>query len=1393
MSDLTVDEFNKLIDVNYENGIVYISGIINKPLSPWSSNLHGYLIGTIPSTLKPERRLIFMKFTDRPIRIDITKEGHIVVMAESGDNINYVNLFGIQYSILTGYVLQLLNGWEWWNQPYRYPSFSKHGSIVYLSGIIKGGLPNKPFGQLPAFYCPPIRLTFQAVNGYPNGETARIDILPNGECVISALNQIENCSGLLGWYSLDGIYFDISPETYMKLPINTSWKNTIQHYNQDPRININGQSIHLSGQLSLMSQLKKNQSSKQIIASLPKHLAPNKELICHKLAKKYKNNNEVYTINIYPNGIISATGKINHINLDGLSYFKDLSKNMINKPMIQTGGSIQSNIMGSLSGFDQYNVDGAQNFQLVDLNMAITVEGLITNWQADIGRVGETYLQIYRPVTVDTKTGNGTYKLVGEFRYSFKQLGVNNVTLSPDFQLSVKVGDYIGWRYPNLGTIKYRNNSGLVKWLFGNSPGVDQLISFTVGEARTYAYTVTIQPTLTQIVPLLSNQKEIGGNPNNPATSAQHIVDEYKKKGLSYPLNGPYWIRVYDYLDPKQIYCNFSYRKGYGYMLIASITDKINWLPMNNNNIQLNPYISYGDYQSNGQMANYYRQWDDLDINTILDKDPVKCQSIGNKYVSGGKFCGTSDDNRLNLDGGISEFMFATGNGQYWIILPRNEIPGFTTKQIWKSIKLVDSSKNFEGGCDANNTGYLITRPGVSEDPWINAGNQHACAPNYMFWGMNNYPNHTTFKNKNGGIQLFIGGRARTDIDKNVVFPYNPGYYELSYKPPASATYDDAVALCATKGQKVCSKDELAEANAAGYSSCSPGWTDTVEGLDSKNWVGYPTSMNEWIKLNTNTLNTDQKCGNPGLNQVSLLSRYSGTSNIYCCDKFNFSSNFDKLDEKYLLAKLWIYNVENLFKKTYGQDIPYPIDYLVYNEEGWGVSVSKKGQSYELINNEKGKAPQKLSNIRCQLPQLQPFGSNRSIIFLNDIEMFKIVKGALWPLDTGNLLAVTFGSQIRLTNLLNGSNLTTQEINYYNPGSGQKTQVMATNNEDKSALWLIKTQRGLGPLDNQGYGDEKYLFGQPIKNGDIVRLESVLSGKNLHTTTLYKAPSGRQEVYVNAKGKFGDSNDHWRVEIPDGLGWITDSQFKLIHVNTNTVLFSDSLTYKPKPDSDLRYLEVVANVYQGPGDTWKLTNYIIGQPVNDKCSNLAMDITRINLQIKSINEPTQIEKLKQNKLTLIEQYTNECWRLSVADYKKKMGDEESEIKKITSTMDMENQRLLTINNQIKQELDQKYKTNKKYDDNNLEYQKLINREHCKPVTSCVPEVGNNQNIPPQCQSIMNEISDNHGIITSDISDRLKNILVNQDNIAQYDIRNHKDFYKLIENSKIVQCPPVKKS
>ena len=96
--------------------------------------------------------------------------------------------------------------------------------------------------------------------------------------------------------------------------------------------------------------------------------------------------------------------------------------------------------------------------------------------------------------------------------------------------------------------------------------------------------------------------------------------------------------------------------------------------------------------------------------------------------------------------------------------------------------------------------------------------------------------------------------------------------------------------------------------------------------------------------------------------------------------------------------------------------------------------------------------------------------------------------------------------------------------------------------------------------------------GEPMKCGDMIRLESNNTGKNLHTHTGYKAPiSGRQEVSGYGDDGFGDGGDDWIMMCNDKPnlgpvkkdGEIIDGStlFFLKHIDTNMFLFTDTTDF----------------------------------------------------------------------------------------------------------------------------------------------------------------------------------------------------------------------------------------
>lgn len=215
-----------------------------------------------------------------------------------------------------------------------------------------------------------------------------------------------------------------------------------------------------------------------------------------------------------------------------------------------------------------------------------------------------------------------------------------------------------------------------------------------------------------------------GSSYYNSASSAQAIKD---LTGTT--TNGTYWIDVAG--TPTQIYCDMNTNGG-GWMSFASHPASSTWFGGDTGLAQawatLGSY-SYGTYASNGSIGNYWRDWSQQEV---------------------------------------SQLLFKTGNGTYWIVINISDVYQAPNNYSYV-INSVASSNNFPADAtyQANTKVTIMHRsPNNGEDPWINAGTNHANGneqvawPNttdYMFWGENGYAaSHYHFKSGNGGILAFV-------------------------------------------------------------------------------------------------------------------------------------------------------------------------------------------------------------------------------------------------------------------------------------------------------------------------------------------------------------------------------------------------------------------------------------------------------------------------------------------------------------------------------------------------------------------------------------------------------------------------------------------------------------
>ena len=150
----------------------------------------------------------------------------------------------------------------------------------------------------------------------------------------------------------------------------------------------------------------------------------------------------------------------------------------------------------------------------------------------------------------------------------------------------------------------------------------------------------------------------------------------------------------------------------------------------------------------------------------------------------------------------------------------------------------------------------------------------------------------------------------------------------------------------------------------------------------------------------------------------------------------------------------------------------------------------------------------------------------------------------------GDPHVIRYGVPIKIRHVRTGHALHSHN-NVYHSGSHQQ-EVTCFGSRDDNDWWIVK-----GP-----HSDNRFncLIGTPVLNHAEVRLEHVLTQKNLHSHNNHKSPSShQQEVSCFGELGVGDHLDNWRVEVhdePEGHPWRIEKHFRLVHVTTHHALHS---------------------------------------------------------------------------------------------------------------------------------------------------------------------------------------------------------------------------------------------
>lgn len=119
----------------------------------------------------------------------------------------------------------------------------------------------------------------------------------------------------------------------------------------------------------------------------------------------------------------------------------------------------------------------------------------------------------------------------------------------------------------------------------------------------------------------------------------------------------------------------------------------------------------------------------------------------------------------------------------------------------------------------------------------------------------------------------------------------------------------------------------------------------------------------------------------------------------------------------------------------------------------------------------------------------------------------------------------------------------------YGSGSGQQSVTGSTVQEDYNSNWQIK-----------GLPDAPCTRGEPIKCGEEIRLEHVVTRRNLHSHHFSSPLSDQQEVSAFGSDGEGDTGDFWSVVCDDEY-WSRDDKVVLQHRDTDMYLGVTSQQY----------------------------------------------------------------------------------------------------------------------------------------------------------------------------------------------------------------------------------------
>ena len=180
--------------------------------------------------------------------------------------------------------------------------------------------------------------------------------------------------------------------------------------------------------------------------------------------------------------------------------------------------------------------------------------------------------------------------------------------------------------------------------------------------------------------------------------------------------------------------------------------------------------------------------------------------------------------------------------------------------------------------------------------------------------------------------------------------------------------------------------------------------------------------------------------------------------------------------------------------------------------------------------------------------------SIKNINFLQLIIIFQIISFNICEkmseediISTIESKTITYGSSLRIQNTITKFYLSSFGMNW-STGSGLQIITAVESDKDTNSLFTIK----------EGENYPQKLNGESVLCGDIIRLEHITTGKNLHSHAFKSFVTDSQEACAFGEDGQGDVNDNFRISCyqkKDNDIITGKTEFFLQHVPTEQFLY----------------------------------------------------------------------------------------------------------------------------------------------------------------------------------------------------------------------------------------------